>query len=73
MEKVTDNITSYDLRNYEHCLYGLLTEYCDYYKEVKESLKSVVSLLVDIYDSSLKLTELTQAEKISWDKSSQLE
>jgi hypothetical protein len=65
-ETFIHTLKSYDLRSFEHCLYSLLTVYCDYHKEGKEILRVVISILIDIYDTALRLTEMTQKEKISW-------
>ena len=34
----------------------------------KEKVSVTVSLLLDIYDSSLKLTDMIDSERVVWDK-----
>lgn len=55
-EKELLAIKSYNIRRYENELYNFLTEYCDYPNDIKDKLSVIVSILVDVYDSSLKLT-----------------
>ena len=50
----------YDLRRYEDSMYTLLTEFVDYPLGIKEKVKTIFGILIDIYDSSLKLTDLMQ-------------
>jgi hypothetical protein len=68
LEKELSGLERYDLRRYEDELYSILTEYCDYPSEAKDEVAVVTSLLLDIYDSSLKLTDLVNTERVVWEK-----
>ena len=67
-EKEFVTLKSYDIRRYENELYNFLTEYCDYPNEIKHKLSVIVSILIDVYDSSLKLSEMIQSQRIVWQK-----
>lgn len=67
-EKEVSQLEKYDLRRYEDELYSILTEYCDYPVDAKELVAVIISLLIDIYDSSLKLTDIVNTERVVWEK-----
>ena len=49
-------------------MYKVLTEYCDYPTPAQLKVAVIVSILLDVYDSALKLTDLVHSERVVWEK-----
>lgn len=54
-------------------MYSLLTEYCEFQTEAKLQIRAIAALLVDIYDSALKLGDLAQEKKVQWNRGEEVE